>query len=105
MQVNHEVIDAYLNGGQIDDLPNAKDIEAETKAKTTQIAAIRQTLAVLADNAKVQAELDEVEAVLVAATHIPEPVVEPSQSSSRVLLPVIGLVAVCSAIVLVVGLL
>jgi len=66
--VNHDMIDAYLNGHTSADLPDTKALEADTNEVIGRTAAIKQTLALLSDNAKATTELDEAEAVLRRAT-------------------------------------
>jgi len=105
--INHAMIDNYLNEEVTDaNLPDSKAVAADTKATVERTAAIKQVLAVLSDNAKAQADLDEAEAVLRRATHqteiveIPNP---PAKHSMVALVPVVVLVVIVATIVLVAG--
>lgn len=102
-EVNTGLIDAYLNGEAATDLPDMKALQEDTTTIVGRTAAVKQALALISDNAKAQAELDEAEGVLREATTVEELVVE-AKSSGSALIPVLILAAVTGSIVLIGGL-
>jgi len=71
MNVNIDLIRNYLGADETIDLPDPKDVQAAIKQANEDTAAIKQALALLADKAEADRELQEAQRVLAEATTDP----------------------------------